>query len=108
MNKITSGEIRERILRNFMDLIILKELRNNTNIGGYDIITLFHRKFHMLLSPGSVYSVLYSLERKGLVEGTITSEKRVYKLSEKGKEEIQNVLRNRLNIQLFMESLLCK
>lgn len=108
MNTRISSEIRERILKSFMDLIILRELGKNERISGYDIITLFHRKFHMLLSPGSVYSVLYALERKGLVEGTLIGEKRTYKLSEKGEEAVQNLLRNQGNIQLFMESLLCK
>lgn len=107
-NMKISSKMRERILRNFMDLIILKELRNKANISGYDIITLFHRKFRMLLSAGSVYSVLYALERKGLIEGIMTNEKRVYKLTKKGEEEIQKVLHNRDNIQFFMQSMFSK
>ena len=103
-----SSEICERILRNFMDLIILKELGYNAKISGYDIIVLIHQKFHLLLSPGSVYSVLYAMERKGLVEGTLTSQKRVYRLSKKGEEEVQNILRNRDKIQLLLESVFCK
>jgi DNA-binding PadR family transcriptional regulator len=91
-----------------MDMIILKELGYNAKISGYDIIVLIHQKFHLLLSPGSVYSVLYAMERKGLVEGTITSQKRVYKLSKKGEEQIQNILRNRDKIHLLLESVLCK
>jgi DNA-binding PadR family transcriptional regulator len=91
-----------------MDLIILKELKSNAKISGYDIIVLIHRKFHLLLSPGSVYSVLYAMERKGLVEGTITSQKRVYNVSKKGEEEIQNILHNRDKIHLLLESVLCK
>lgn len=108
MNTKISTEIGERILKNFMDLLILKELRHDAKISGYDIIVLIHRKFHLLLSPGSVYSVLYAMERKGLVEGIITSQKRVYKLSKKGEEEIQNILRNRDKIHLLLESVLCK
>jgi DNA-binding PadR family transcriptional regulator len=107
MNTRISGEMYERILRSFMDLIILKELGKNVKISGYDIILLFHRKFHLLLSPGSVYSVLYAMERNGLVEGTVTGDKRIYELSEKGEQLIRSILRNRGNIQLFMESLLC-
>jgi DNA-binding PadR family transcriptional regulator len=106
MNTKISTEIWERILKNFIDLIILKELNSNAKISGYDIIVLVHRKFHLLLSPGSVYSVLYAMERKGLIEGTTTSAKRVYKLSRQGEEEIRNVLRNRNKIQLLIESML--
>jgi DNA-binding PadR family transcriptional regulator len=91
-----------------MDLIILRELTKNVRISGYDIILLFHRRFHLLLSPGSVYSVLYAMERQGLVEGITTGEKRIYKLSKKGEEMVRSFLRNRGSIQLLMESLLCK
>jgi DNA-binding PadR family transcriptional regulator len=108
MNTTASGEMRERILKSFMDLMILKELRKNVRISGYDIIVLFHRRFHLLLSPGSVYSVLYALERKGLVVGTMTGDKRIYKISKKGEEVVQSVLRNTSSIQLFMESLFCR
>jgi len=108
MNSKISGEIRERIIRNFIDLIILKEIRKNTNISGYDVITLLHRKFHVLLSPGSVYSILYAMERKGLVEGIITKEKRVYRLTKKGEQEIKYFLSNLDTIHLFIQSLFRK
>jgi DNA-binding PadR family transcriptional regulator len=75
-------------------------------MSGYDMILFFQRRHKLLLSPGSVYSTLYALERKGLVEGNATSEKRVYKLSKKGQARIEEVLNNRENIQLYVESLI--
>lgn len=98
-------EMRERIFKNFLDIIILKKLKKNPSIGGYDIITIFHRKFNMLLSSGSVYSVLYRLERQGLVNGTKTSEKRVYKLTKKGEEKIKSLPRQRKNIENLLKSI---
>jgi len=103
-----SMELRARVVRNFVDWIILKELRDSVNMSGYDIIALFHRKFHMLLSAGSVYSVLYAMERKGLVEGAVADGKRIYKLTEKGEEEIQKILRNLDKIHLLIKSMLGK
>jgi DNA-binding PadR family transcriptional regulator len=62
-------KMHERIIKNFMDIIILAELRNGP-MSGYDVISFIHNKFHLLVSSGTVYSLLYSLERNGLIEGT--------------------------------------
>jgi DNA-binding PadR family transcriptional regulator len=75
-------KMHERIIKNFMDIIILAELRNGP-MSGYDVISFIHNKFHLLVSSGTVYSLLYSLERNGLIEGTWNERKRVYKLTEK-------------------------
>jgi DNA-binding PadR family transcriptional regulator len=61
----------------------MAELQNEP-ISGYDVISFIHNKFGFLASSGTVYSLLYSLERNGLVEGIWIERKRVYKLTEKG------------------------
>jgi DNA-binding PadR family transcriptional regulator len=103
-----SEELRERIIKSFMDVIILKELRNSANMSGYDVITLFHRRFHMLLSAGSLYSTLYAMEREELVEGFVAGRKRVYKITKKGEEKIQSILRDIDNVHLLIEFMLGK
>lgn len=70
----TLKKMHERIIKNFMDIIILAELRNGA-ISGYDVISFIHNKFHLLVSSGTVYSLLYSLERNGLIEGTWNEKK---------------------------------
>jgi len=74
-----------RIVQNFLDVIILLELRKRP-LSGYDVISFIHNKFSMLLSSGTVYSYLYSLERDGLINGEYEQRKRVYSLTERGKE----------------------
>jgi DNA-binding PadR family transcriptional regulator len=106
MSLTVTKEMGERIIKNFMDLIILKELRTYENISGYDIILMFHKKFRMLLSAGSAYSVLYALERKNLIEGAMTEGKRTYKLTKKGEETIEKILRNRNQINHLIKSIL--
>jgi DNA-binding PadR family transcriptional regulator len=76
-------KIHERIIKNFMDVIIMTELRNGS-LSGYDFISYIHNKFNLLVSSGTVYSLLYSLERNGLIEGVWEERKRVYKLTQKG------------------------
>jgi len=95
----------ERIIKNFMDIIILAELQNGP-VSGYDVISFIHNKFHLLVSSGTVYSLLYSLERNGLVEGTWNERKRVYKLTDKGKKTIDTILCANDKIKNFVSVLL--
>jgi DNA-binding PadR family transcriptional regulator len=98
-------KMHERIIKNFMDIIILAELRNGP-MSGYDVISFIHNKFHLLVSSGTVYSLLYSLERNGLIEGTWNERKRVYRLTEKGAKTIETILSANDKIRNFITSLL--
>jgi DNA-binding PadR family transcriptional regulator len=98
-------EMHERIIKNFMDIIILAGLKTGP-LSGYDVISFIHNKFHLLVSSGTVYSLLYSLERNGLIEGTWNERKRVYRLTEKGEETIETILGASDKIQNFIASLL--
>jgi DNA-binding PadR family transcriptional regulator len=98
-------KMHERIIKNFMDIIIMTELRNGS-LSGYDVISYIHNKFNLLVSSGTVYSLLYSLERSGLVEGTWDERKRVYKLTEKGEKTIDTLLSASDKIKGFMANIL--
>lgn len=60
----------------------MAELQNGPK-SGYDIITYIHNKHGFLVSSGTVYSLLYALERNNLIEGIWIDRKRVYKLTPK-------------------------
>jgi len=98
-------KMHERIIKNFMDIIILAELKDGP-LSGYDVISLIHNRFHLLVSSGTVYSLLYSLERNGLIEGTWNERKRVYKLTEKGTKTIETVMGANDKLKSFVTSLL--
>ena len=98
-------KMHERIIKNFMDIIILAELRNRS-MSGYDVISFIHSKFHLLVSSGTIYSLLYSLERNGLIDGTWNERKRVYELTEKGRKTINMILSANDKIKHFVTSLL--
>jgi DNA-binding PadR family transcriptional regulator len=98
-------KMHERIIKNFMDIIILAELRSGS-LSGYDVISFIHNRFHLLVSSGTVYSLLYSLERNGLIEGTWNERKRVYRLTEKGEKTIDTVLCANDKIKSFITGLL--
>ena len=98
-------KMHERVIKTFMDTIIMSELQNGP-ISGYDVISYIHSKFGFLVSSGTVYSLLYSLERNGLVEGAWIERKRVYKLTERGSNTIQTILNSHEKIKSFMATVL--
>lgn len=90
--------LRKRTIKNFMDIFVLKQLQENP-LSGYDIIGLIHKKFHVLISSGTVYSMLYSLERDILIKGIQDKRRRIYELTEKGERTIRAVMQANGEIQ---------
>jgi len=85
------ADIDARLIQDFMDIIVLKLLGNNRLASGYDLIRHFHQRFRILVSSGTVYSMLYSLERQGFLEGTFDGRRRVYRLTGQGEEFLKNI-----------------
>lgn len=101
-------EMQERIVKSFLDVLILAQLKIESK-SAYEIIAFVHKRFCVLLSAGTVYATLYSLERNGLVEGDFTSGKsraRVYKLTRKGQKSVRTFLKVNEKIQMFLADLL--
>jgi DNA-binding PadR family transcriptional regulator len=97
--------LNEKIIKNFMDTIILAELRSGP-ISGYDAITFIHTKYGFLVSSGTIYSMLYSLERNGLISGINEERKRVYKLTEKGAKTLEIILHSQDKIKFLISTIL--
>ena len=98
-------KMHRRIVKSFLDVLVLAELRKNV-MSGYDIMGFIHSKFRMLVSSGTVYSLLYSMERKGLIRGRWDQKKRIYMLTEKGEEIVKAILNTNNEIQSLVKSLL--
>ena len=88
------NEMHERIVKRFLDMVILMELRKHS-MSGYNVISFVHNKFNMSVSSGTVYSCLYFLERNGLINGEGTQGKKVYTLTEQGKERVKAFLNSK-------------
>lgn len=97
--------IYERFLKEFMDILILVRMREGES-SGYDIIMYFHRKFDFLVSPGTVYSVLYSMERDGLIKAREVDRKRIYTLTSKGEATIKAISESSAVLESFFSNLL--
>ncbi len=85
--------MRERIVKNFFDIIVLAKLKDGSApMGGYDVISFIREKFGIQISSGTIYSTLYFLERDGLLEHQFKKRKRVYLLTDKGENKIETIL----------------
>jgi DNA-binding PadR family transcriptional regulator len=94
------------MVKSFLDIIILTKLRNSVPLSCYDFIEFVPKKYGFLISPGTVYSLMYSMERKGLLRGIEVQAKRKYTLTDKGVETINVILEAKVQIQLFMGAIL--
>ena len=102
-----SRKLRERLIKAFLDIIILAHL-NGSPMSGYDIVNVINKKFGILLSPGSIYSMLYALERKNLIAGTLSEKRRTYTLTDEGKERMKKILGNAQEIAEYLVFILTK
>jgi DNA-binding PadR family transcriptional regulator len=99
------AKMNERMIKNFLDIIIMNELKNGPS-SGYDIISHIHNKYQLLISSGTIYSLLYSLERNNMIEGIWTERKRTYRLTKRGTRVIETMLTVNPDIKNFASSFL--
>jgi PadR family transcriptional regulator, regulatory protein PadR len=80
-------EWRERVVKNNLDLIILRLLRSKPR-WGYEVNIAIRDRYKVYLSAGTLYPLLHSLEEDGHIQGEWESEKgrgrRIYKITESG------------------------
>ena len=86
-----SIKVRKRLIREFLDFLLMLELKNQS-MSGYTALSHIHSKYDYLVSSGTVYSLLYSLEREELIQGSVNGQKRVFELTTKGGKMINAVL----------------
>jgi DNA-binding PadR family transcriptional regulator len=94
VNGYTPKDIEIRVVKSFLDILILIEMKKQNNISGYDIISFANEKFGGILSPGTVYATLYAMERKGLIHGKSDRRKTVDSLTEKGIIVVSSMMQN--------------
>jgi DNA-binding PadR family transcriptional regulator len=78
---------RERVVKNNLDLIILRLLRSRPQ-WGYEVNIAIRDRYRVYLSAGTLYPLLHSLEADGYIQGEWEAEKgrgrRIYKITESG------------------------
>ncbi len=99
-------ELQKRIIKEFLDMIILREVKEHTEMSGYDLAALQYEKYGVVLSPGTVYATLYSMERRGLISGHLDAKKTTYRLTAKGEKTLENIKRSIEQLTDFMKAVL--
>jgi DNA-binding PadR family transcriptional regulator len=100
----TVEKLRSRVIKNFLDILVLTEIKDKP-LSGYDVIGLIHKKYDVLLSSGTIYSQLYSLEREGIIRGEQNKRKRVYELTEEGEQAIGDIMKVNRQIQNLLKNI---
>jgi len=102
-------QIEKRILNGFMDVLVLSMLHHHPGqISGYDVIKYLQRRYRFLPSPGTVYSCLYHMERNGLLRGKQNGRKRLYTMTQHGKETAKAIFNGKDRIIKFMSMIIQK
>jgi DNA-binding PadR family transcriptional regulator len=103
---LSLDEVERRIIKEFLDVIILLELKDKGELSGYDFAVLQHQKFDLSLSPGTVYATLYAMERRGLIQGHNDGKKTAFQLTDKGAAALENLKKIGSELTDFMKCLL--
>jgi len=99
-------ELQRSIVKNFLDTVVMVKLKTSGSLSGYDIMEYVQQKYGVLISSGTVYSLLYSLERKGLLKGDCAAGKRLYGLTDEGSKTIGNIMNSKEEIKKFIGTIL--
>ena len=85
-----SRKNKEPIVNGSLNVIVCKAIRNEAS-SGYAISLLIRKRFDIQLSPSTVNSLMYSLEKRGLVKACVKNRTRCYMLTQKGEETLRTV-----------------
>ena len=97
----------ENFVKKYLDIIILAMI-NNKILHGYQIIADIHSTFGVLLSPGTLYPLLYRFEKEKLVKVVEEKRRKLYQITpigiEKMERTIESYQKNMDNIILFINN----
>jgi DNA-binding PadR family transcriptional regulator len=112
MNSVSNGTpeltvlgIETRVIKEFLDIIMLCELKTRGELTGYDLAMLEREKFGVSLSPGTVYMTMYAMERRGLIAGKPDGKKTTYSLTAKGERAFEEIMASGSVLVEFMKSI---
>src|SRR5947208_7849094 len=96
MNKDLDKAWREQLVKNHLDLIILRLLKAKPR-WGYEINLEIRDRFKVYLSAGTLYPLLHAMEEKGYLQAGREAERgrarRVYQITARGEELLTAVAR---------------
>jgi len=106
LKKKIGQELRKRTVESFLDFLILTTLAKNPLMSSDDLMSYIHQKFRISLSSGILYSHLFHVEQDGLILRDYIKNKKVYRLTRKGKQKIDIAKKNKNGIQWVIDQIL--
>ena len=82
-------DFNKRLIRKSLNVILLAQIRNRL-MSGFDAIKSINKKFGVLVSAGTVYPILHSLKKNGILKSKKRGKSIVYEV--KNKENIDRLL----------------
>jgi len=99
----------EKIVKDNLEIIILALLQKKP-MCGTDIIETIHLEFNILLSPGTIYPLLHTLQERKLIQFERQGKAKTYTTAEDAESQIKKLVneqiqaRNLLNLYLKQET----
>ena len=78
-------------MKAMLKIFVLKQLMEK-EMSGYDVMKRCEETLGYKPSPGTIYPLLKSMERNGIVEGRRDGRRIVYKLSPKGRKFMKEIM----------------
>lgn len=104
---LLSNDSIEKMVKDNLEALILALLQGKAMCGS-DIIGQIHTEFNVLLSPGSVYPLLHSLQRRGLLTYLREGKEKRYKPTEDSEIEIRHLVYEHIQARKMLNNYLQK
>lgn len=95
----------ERFVKNELENIVLSLILKEP-MCGTDIIKTIHKNFNVLLSPGTIYPLLHSLEKKGLLKCEYEVRTKTYKPVKEAEQKIRTLLNEQVQANRLLSKFL--
>lgn len=96
-------EQKKKVLLGMMDILILSWIKT-VPLCGQDIMDKIKKEYGVSIGSGTMYPILFNLHDKGIVNTTMVNKKKLYHLTEKGKEIVDGLIAEYLTIQKELNS----
>lgn len=94
--------LKEKLTKENLWLYIVKELAQEPTYA-YKVKVLLREKYNINVATVTVYTVLYRMEKEGLITKVKSDDKEVYKVTEKGVEQLNKALTFLKNLVATLE-----
>ncbi|MGC8816839.1 MAG: helix-turn-helix transcriptional regulator [Candidatus Hadarchaeum sp.] len=101
--ELAPKESLEHFVKRHLETIVLSMLTEHP-MCGYDVIKTIYQRYYTSLSQGTVYSLLYSMEARGLVTVMKTESQRskLYVLTKRGRELAESRIKEFITAQRYL------